>query len=78
MTNLEMVQVVFIEQPESTAIELAASVESRFGVKIEASFIPLFLATIRDKRHQDSAREKRRALTVQAKADCDTAQTQAA
>jgi hypothetical protein len=75
MTNLEMVQVVFTEQPDATAIELAESVEGRFGVKIEPKFIPLYLATIRDKRLQAIAREKRQA---ESKADCDLSKIQAA
>ena len=78
MTKLEMVQAVFTEQPDASAIELAASVESCFGVKIEARYIPIFLATIREKRLQEIAREKRRALTDELRTGCDTPKIQAA
>jgi len=50
MTKLEMVQAALSELGGTSAENLVAFVEKKFGVTIEPKFIPLYKATLRFQR----------------------------
>lgn len=63
MDRIEMVQLAMRELGDAANDSLAAFVLKRFGVRIEARFMPLFRASIRDKQRMDAARQAARAVT---------------
>jgi len=62
MDKLEMVQVALREPGDVSSQELAGFIERRFQVKIEAKFIPLFTASLRDKLRLEAAGQAARAV----------------
>jgi hypothetical protein len=65
MNKVEAVRLVLANCGEVPAHELAALVESRFGVKIEPKLVPLVRAILRDKERLAAARQKREAASSQ-------------
>jgi hypothetical protein len=65
MTNLEMVQEAIRVVGDVPAADLSAFVHERFGVSIEPKFIPLYLASIRDKLRVEAARRAARPAPLQ-------------
>lgn len=50
VTNLEMIQAAIKELGATENESLAAFVEKRYGVKIDAKYIPIYRASLVDKR----------------------------
>lgn len=69
MDKLEMVQIALREIGDVASQELSGFIEKKHGVKIEAKFIPLIKASIRDKLRLEAARHAARAAAEQAKAE---------
>ena len=61
MTKLDMVQQAIQVLGDASAEELAAFVQTQFGETIEARFMPLFVASIRDRRRLEALRRERAA-----------------
>jgi hypothetical protein len=70
MTNIEMVQQALAVKGEATSEEIVAFIEKWHGVKIEPKFIPIYKASIRDKRMME---EKRRAAQTVAEENLEFA-----
>jgi predicted SprT family Zn-dependent metalloprotease len=64
MTRIDMVQAAMEALGESSAQELAAFVRERFGQTIEPRFVPLFIATVRDRHRLAALRRERTAASV--------------
>ena len=69
MTKLEMVQQAMAVKGEATSEEIAAFIEQWHGVKIEAKFIPVYKATLKDKQLLEEKRRAAQALVAQAVAE---------
>lgn len=67
MDKLEMVRLALRELGDVPAQELAAYIETRYGVKIDAKFIPLYKASLRDKLRLEAARQAARAVVEPSK-----------
>jgi hypothetical protein len=63
MDKLAMVQDAWKELGEVPAQELSAFIHKKFGVIIEAKFIPLFKASLRDRSLLENLRQQRRAAS---------------
>lgn len=62
MTKIEMVEKAMQALGEVSAEKLATFVEKKHGEKIDARFIPLFLASIQDRVRMEAARRERAAV----------------
>ncbi|OAI54064.1 hypothetical protein AYO44_15520 [Planctomycetaceae bacterium SCGC AG-212-F19] len=67
MDKLELMQIALRELGDVLAEQLSAFIEKKHGVKIEPKFIPLFMASIRDKIRLEAARQAARASVEQSK-----------
>jgi hypothetical protein len=67
--KLELVQIALQEFGDVSAQELCSFIEEKHGVRIEAKFIPLYKASLRDKLRVESARQAARLVVEQAKAE---------
>jgi hypothetical protein len=63
MDKVEAFRLVLAERGDAPAHELAALVEVRFEVKVEAKLVPLFKAILREKELLAAARQKRETAT---------------
>lgn len=61
MTKIEMVEQAMQALGDASSESLAAFVEKKHGDKIEARFIPLFVASIRDRMRLEASRRERAA-----------------
>jgi predicted SprT family Zn-dependent metalloprotease len=61
MDRIEMVEVALREVGDVQPEKIAAFVRQRFGVKIEARYIPVFRASIHDQRRMEALKSKRAA-----------------
>jgi hypothetical protein len=59
MTRIEMVEQAMQALGDAGADDLAAFVHKQHGEKIEPRFMPLFLASIRDRRNLEASRRER-------------------
>ena len=66
MTKLEAVEKALAALGEASSVDLAAFVKRKFGLEIEATFIPLFRATVKDGQRSQRMRAAARA-SAQAK-----------
>jgi hypothetical protein len=69
VTKIEMVQQAVAVRGEATSEEIAAFIERWHGVKIEAKFIPIYRATIKDKQLLEEKRRVAQAMAAQAAAE---------
>jgi hypothetical protein len=58
MTKLDMVKEALGQLGEVSAQEISAFVESKYGVKIDPAFIPVYRATLKDKERMEKARRR--------------------
>jgi hypothetical protein len=65
MDKLEMVRTAVTELGNAPAADLSRFVEQKYGVRIEAKFIPLFKASIQDKDRLETVRQAARTAILQ-------------
>jgi hypothetical protein len=69
ITKEEAVRLALAEIGEAPSADLAAFIEQRYGVRIDPNFIPIYKASVRDKKELEQARAKARAKVVSQPAD---------
>jgi hypothetical protein len=74
--KLELMQIALRELGDVSAQELSSFIEQKHGVKIEAKFIPLYKASLRDKLRLEAGRQTARAAVDQAPMEQDDGEQQ--
>ena len=69
MDKLEVVQIAIRQLGDVSAKELSTFIEKEYDIKIEARFMPVFRASIREKERLEAIRQAARAAVAQAKAE---------
>jgi hypothetical protein len=65
MNKLEMVQIAMRELDGGSAADWTAFIERTYGEKINPTFIPVYLASIKDKAKLEAARKAARAAAAE-------------